>query len=61
MAKFSKKGWSSDPNYDNFSSDVLERHIDKSRPVEELQALGVARRRGQPQNPAPRAAAKPNP
>jgi hypothetical protein len=37
MAKFSKKGWSSDPNYDNFSSGGLERHVDKSRPVEELQ------------------------
>jgi hypothetical protein len=37
MAKFSKKGWSSDTNYDNFSADGLERHVDKSRPVEELQ------------------------
>lgn len=37
MAKFSKKSWSSDPNYDNFSSGGLERHVDKSRPVEELQ------------------------
>lgn len=31
MAKFSKKGWSSDPNYDNFSSGGLERHIDNLR------------------------------
>lgn len=31
MAKFSKKGWSSDPNYDNFSSGGLERHIDNFR------------------------------
>ena len=38
MAKFSKKGWSSDPNYDNFSSGGLERHVDKSRPIEELLA-----------------------
>jgi hypothetical protein len=37
MAKFSKKGWGSDPNYDNFSSGGLERHVDKSRPIEELQ------------------------
>ena len=54
MAKFTKKGWSSDTNYANFSADGLERYVDKSRPVEELQALGVARRRGQPQNPARR-------
>ena len=31
MAKFSKKGWSSDTNYDNFSADGLERHIDNLR------------------------------
>lgn len=31
MAKFSKKGWSSDPNYDNFSSGGLERHMDNLR------------------------------
>ena len=31
MAKFSKKGWSSYLNYDNFSSGGLERHIDNLR------------------------------
>ena len=31
MAKFSEKGWSSDTNYNNFTGDALERHMDDLR------------------------------
>lgn len=42
MAKFSKKGWSSDPNYDNFSSDPYlktKSRIDLNRRIGMLNRL----------------------